>query len=114
MAMSTVSVKVITWEGVASVERVTALKGELLSALDGASQVVVSVSLLDGLDLSAIQLLKSAAMEASLRGKSFHLTGTVKAELSRVLVISGFVRSPQTNAREMETELFGTDAAKER
>ncbi|HCM26267.1 MAG: hypothetical protein A2Z99_05390 [Treponema sp. GWB1_62_6] len=114
MAISTVSVKVVTWEGVASVEKAASLKDELLSALDGASQVVVSVSMLDGIDLSTIQLLKSASIEASRRGKSFHLTGNVKGELCRVLSVSGFVRSPSTNAREMETELFGASATKER
>ncbi len=114
MATSTVSVKVVTWEGVVSVEKAIALKEELLSALDDASQVVVSVSLLDGIDLSTIQLLKAASIEAARRGKSFHLTGIVKSELYRVLSVSGFVRSPATNAMDIETELFGASATKER
>lgn len=108
MATSSVSVKVITWEGCPSVEKAVALRDELQAAFAEATQVVVSVSMLECVDLSIIQLLKAAASEAALRGKAFHLTGTVKPELARVLVVSGFVRRTSENAREIEVELFGS------
>ncbi len=111
MATSPVSVKVITWEGHPSVEKAAALKKELSAAFEEAAQVVVSVSMLESVDLSVIQLLKAAAAEAVLRGKAFHLTGTIRSELSRVLLVSGFVQNPTENAREIESELFGTSPA---
>lgn len=107
MSASSVSVKVVTWEGSPSVERAAALKNELALALSQASQVVISLSLMDSIDLSAIQLLKAASVEAEKTGKTFHLTGTVKPDLSRALVVSGFIRNPSENARDLESELFG-------
>ena len=107
MAASNVSVKVITWEGFPSVERATALKDELSDALDHNAQVVLSVSLLEGMDLSVLQLLKAAYLEAVKRKKSFHLTGTVRPELGSILVLSGFVRKAPENARDMEGDFFG-------
>lgn len=107
MSASSVSVKVITWEGSMSVDKAAALKAELFQAFSQASQVVVSLSLLDTIDLAAVQLLKAAHLEAQRSGKSFHLTGTVKSDLGRAFVVSGFLRSPTDNARELETELFG-------
>lgn len=108
MATSSVSVKVITWEGCPSVEKAAVLRDELLAALAEAAQVVVSVSMLEGVDLSIIQLLRAAAAEAALQGKAFHLTGSIKPELARVLVVSGFVGSASENAREIEAELFSS------
>lgn len=108
MATSSVSVKVITWEGCPSVERAATLKAQLADAFEEAAQVVVSVSMLEGVDLSIIQLLKAAAAEASLRGKAFHLTGTIQPEFSRALLVSGFVQHSSDNAREIEAELFGS------
>lgn len=113
MATSSVSVKVITWEGSITVEKAGDLKTELLDAISQASQVVVSVSMLDYVDLAVLQLLKAAAKEASLAGKVLHLTGTVKPELARVLEVSGFVRKAAENARDLEAELFAAPPSKE-
>ncbi len=110
MSASSVSVKVITWEGSPSVEKAAALKSELMQALEQASQVVVSLSLLDSIDLSAIQLLRAASLEAEIRNKSFHLTGTVKPELARAFLVSGFLRKQTENARDLELVLFGKGA----
>jgi anti-anti-sigma regulatory factor len=107
MSASAVSVKVITWEGSLSIDKAAGLKDELVLAFSQASQVVVSLSLLDTMDLSAVQLLKAAYLESVRTGKSFHLTGTVKPDLGRAFSVSGFVRHPSENARELENELFG-------
>jgi anti-anti-sigma regulatory factor len=113
MAAANVPVKVLTWEGSPSVEQAAALKAELLAALAHADQVVVSVSLLDGMDVSIMQLLRSAALEAAALGKAFHLTGTIKPELARAWRVAGLLRSAGDNARTLEAELLGyaTEAA---
>lgn len=107
MVVPKVSVKVVTWEGYPTVEKAASLRKELLAALEKNTQVVLSFSLLDGMDISVLQLLRAAYLEAQNRGKSFHLTGTVKPELARILVLSGFVRQRNDNARELEKEIFG-------
>jgi anti-anti-sigma regulatory factor len=91
------------------------LKEDLMLALSNASQVVVSLSLMDSIDLAAIQLLIAAYHEAEMTGKTFHLTGTVKSDLARAFSVSGFVRKPTENARDLEAELFrkGLSAKKE-
>ena len=109
MKASSVPVKVLTWEGSPSIEQAASLKADLVQALDQAAQVVVSLSLLDAIDLSAIQLLKAARKEADRIGKQFHLTGTVKPELARAFLVSGFSRRPTESARDIEFELFGSD-----
>ncbi len=109
MGAPKVSVKVITWEGYPTVEKAASLRQELLAALEKHAQVVLSLSLLDGMDISVLQLLRSAYLEAKKRGKTFHLTGTVKGDLARILAVSGFVRQKTDNARELEVELFGPE-----
>ncbi len=106
MAVAGVSVKVLSWEGVLSVERANEVRSELLAAFGQASQVVVSVSLLDSVDLAIIQLLVSASLEARKTGKTFHLGGTVRPEFLRALRVSGFVKAASENVHEVESELF--------
>jgi len=106
MAVAGVSVKVLSWEGVLSVERADEVRTELLAAFGQASQVVVSVSLLDSVDLAIIQLLVSAWLEARKTGKTFHLGGTVRPEFLRALRVSGFVSASSGNVRGIEAELF--------
>lgn len=111
MARTTqVPVKVITWEGTLGTDRVSALKQELLDGLESAQQLVLSVSMLDSADLSVIQLIRAAAMEARSRDKSFHLTGTFKPELLRVFVTAGFLPGTDDNARSQEHLIFGFPA----
>ena len=111
MATSSVSVKVITWEGFPAVEKASAFKDQLMAAFSESAQVVLSVSMLEGMDLSIIQLLKAAAAEAVLQGKAFHLTGTVKSEFAHTLLVSGFIHRISDNAREIEADLFGSPAS---
>jgi len=106
MAVAGVSVKVLSWEGVLSVERANEVRSELLAAFGQASQVVVSVSLLDSVDLAIIQLLVAAWLEARKTGKAFHLGGTVRPEFLRALRVSGFVRTFSENVHDIEAELF--------
>jgi len=89
------------------IDRVTALKEELLAGLEAAQQLVLSVSMLDSADLSVIQLIRATALEAKDRGKSFHLTGTFKPELLRTMVVAGFLSGSDDNARSQEDFVFG-------
>ncbi|GAB1484083.1 hypothetical protein MASR2M78_29000 [Treponema sp.] len=115
MSKNKISVKVLTWEAAVSIEKAALLKAELLDAFDKYSQVVVSMSLVENLDISAMQLLKSAHAEAVKKAKSFHLTGALKKEVSRALILSGFIQKPSDNARDIEEEYFGPlSADKER
>ena len=116
MAVAGVSVKVLSWEGVLSVERANEVRTELLAAFGQASQVVVSVSLLDSVDLAIIQLLVSASLEARKTGKVLHLGGTVRPEFLRALRVSGFVSANSESVHDIEAELFvpAANKAKER
>ncbi len=114
MAVAGVSVKVLSWEGVLSVERANEVRTELLAAFGQASQVVVSVSLLDSVDLAIIQLLVSAWLEARKTGKNFHLGGTVRPEFLRALRVSGFISAAAESVCEIEAELFVLVAEKPR
>jgi hypothetical protein len=96
------------------VEQAVEIKGVFLEALDSYAQVVVSVSMVEGVDLAILQLIRSCALEAHNRGKVFHLTGTVRPELSRILLSSGFIQRPKENARDLEEELFGLSLAPKR
>ena len=107
MSASEIPVKVITWEGSPSVEQAARLREELLEALASARQVVVSLSLLDGIDVAVMQLLRSAALEAAERRRAFHLTGNLKPEVARAWRVAGFLRSPGDSARAAEAELLG-------
>jgi anti-anti-sigma regulatory factor len=106
MSASSVSVKVITWEGAPSVEKASALREELMLAFSGTSQIVVSLSLVDSIDLAIIQLLKAARLEADATGKTFHLTGSIKPDLARAFFVAGFLSGPTDNAKVLEAELF--------
>lgn len=112
MSTSSVSVKVLTWEGTLSIERAAELKNELMNAFEASSQVVVSLSLVENLDLSIIQLLASASLEALRTGKSFHLTGTIHPEVAQVFLVSGFLERSTDNARNLEIEFLKRVAGK--
>jgi len=111
MSKNKVSVKVLTWEGHISIERTSELKIELMDAIEKAAQIVVSLSLVESLDISAIQLLLAAQAEASHKNKSFHLTGSLKAGAVRALLLAGFIHTSRDNARDIEVEFFGQEAS---
>lgn len=114
MAKSTVSVKVITWEGAATMERAADLKAELLGAFDTSSQVVLSMSMLDLLDVAAVQIILAAKAEAIARAKVFRLTGTIKEGVAKALVSLGLLTEAVDSAADLDRELFGSVAAKGR
>jgi len=105
MAQTSFSVKVLTWEGYGTVERASVMKDELLAAFDAATQVVVSLSMLDSIDVSIVQLLIAAKKEANKRGKRFRLTGAIRESVASTLSSVGLPSSP--DAGDLEAELFG-------
>ena len=100
------SIKVVTWDAKATVDRADRLKAELLEAFAAKDHVAVSLSLVVSLDGAGIQLLLAARALADREGKQFRLTGTLHPEVARVFLDGGFTRVPCTDALELEKELF--------
>lgn len=101
-----ISVKVLTWEGILSVESAAQRKEELLSAFSQYQQVVISFSLLESIDLSILQLICAAVKEACKKDKIFHLTGALKPDLKRAFLISGLIKEDCQTAKDIEVQLF--------
>lgn len=99
------SPRIVNLSGSLIVDRSEGLKAELTAALAESSQVLVSLSLLEDLDLACLQVLYAARRQAVAEGKDFHFVGTVPSRIVRRLAASGFLQGNPERAEDFEAGL---------
>jgi anti-anti-sigma regulatory factor len=97
--------KIVNLSGSLIVDRAAALKEELSAALAESSQLLVSLSLIEDLDLSCLQVLYAARRSAVAAGKDFHFIGTVPTRIVKRLASAGFLHGKAERAEDFETNL---------
>jgi len=107
------SVKELSWESGISIEKAVSLRQELLDGMAGCDSLVVNLSSVETMDLSAIQMLIAAQKEAVIQGKKFHLGGTLQPKVMRQLMLAGFITKEYQNAEDIEAELFSASPERE-
>jgi anti-anti-sigma regulatory factor len=101
------SPRIVNLHGSLTVDRAAALKGEISEALEGCESVLLSISLVEDLDLACLQVFYSAKAKAAAAGKELHFLGSVPSRVSKRLVACGFLRKATEHAEEFESALVG-------
>jgi anti-anti-sigma regulatory factor len=101
------SPKIVNLHGSLTVEGAAALKGEIAAALSESDNVLLSVSLVEDLDLACLQVIYSAKAQATASGKELHFLGSVPSRISKRLVACGFLGGIAEHAEDFETSLTG-------
>jgi anti-anti-sigma regulatory factor len=101
------SPKIINLHGPLTVDRASALKAEIAGALEESDNVLLSISLVEELDLACLQVFYAARAEAAAAGKELHFLGSVPSKVAKRLAASGFLRGLSDHAEEFESALVG-------
>ena len=101
------SPKIVNLHGSLTVDRAVTLKGEVAEALDGSENVLLSLSLVEDLDLACLQVLYAAKAEARAAGKDLHFLGSVPLRISKRLAACGFLHGVSERAEDFESALVG-------
>jgi anti-anti-sigma factor len=97
--------KTLSLSGSLNVDRATSLQGELSSALGEAKYVLVDLSGVEEIDLSALQILYAARRSAKAANKELHLVGSMSSKVVKRLAACGFLHGSPVRAEEVETGL---------
>lgn len=103
---SGLDMRVVSLPPSCTVERVAAVREEILEAFQSSSTVLLSVSQVERIDLAGIHLLYSAKREAVRRGYNLLLSGDVPEALGAALVTGGFCVHVPQGAPELEALLL--------
>jgi len=99
--------KIVNLSGPLIVDRSQALKDELTAAIAESSDIHVSLSLIEDLDLACLQVLYAAKRQAGAEGKGFHFSGTVPSRVVRRLAAAGILKGSHQRAEDFEADLIG-------
>ncbi len=88
-----------------TIERAAALKDELAAALAGDAGVRVSLSSVEDMDLSCLQVLWAALRSAKAAGKDLHLAGALSRRIAGRLKACGLLRDESERAEGLEAAL---------
>ena len=84
----------------ANVQSVSALHQALATDIAGSTETVLDISGVEDADLSFLQLVEAARMEASSENKAFNLAQPANASLTALLERAGFVGRMSAADRE--------------
>lgn len=87
------AIQVLTFEGSQTIERAEIVKDSLMNAVKGKKkEILINLSGLEKTDLSFLQLLYSASLEAGKNKKKFTIKSDVPPMFLEMLQLSGFNR----------------------
>lgn len=91
--------------GSLGVDRVSALKDELASALEGEGRVLLNFSSVEDIDLSCIQVLYAARASAKALGRELHFVGSLPSRVASRLLSCGFLKGASERSEDFEAAL---------
>lgn len=101
------SPKILNLQGPLVIDRAASLKEEFGSALSESDQVLISISLVEEIDLACLQVLYSARAQARAQGKELRLVGSVPSRVVERLEACGIVKGSPERAEDLESALVG-------
>ena len=85
---------VLTFEGTQTIEKAEVVKRTLLDAVKSKKkEIIVNLSQLEKVDLSFLQLLYSAELEAVNKKKKFSINDNVPDSILNIIELTGFHRA---------------------
>lgn len=99
---------IINFEGNQTIDKSGTNRDLLLKALKGKKkQILLDLSNVEKVDLSFLQLIHAAELEASSSRKSFSLTGTIPTSLRDAVALSGYDRFPEGEIKGIFAQIKG-------
>jgi len=99
------SPRIVNLSGSLLVDKASALRDELAAALASSLHVLVSLSLVEELDLACLQVLYAARRSAAASGGELHFAGSVPSRVVKRLSACGFLRGMPERAEDFEASL---------
>lgn len=101
------SILVLTFEGSQTIEKAEAVKKTLLDALKGKKkEILINLSRVEKVDLSFLQLLYSAGLEAVSRKKKISINKDCPETFLDVIELTGFDRIISENPSDIFSQLY--------
>lgn len=110
---TTKSTVTIVWEDTISIENAQKKKQELLKAFNSADIILLDISQIEDLDISAVQLIIASQKEAFLRKKEFHIIGDIPTNFVDFFCRIGIPMDNLTTSEQLSTEIIETIAGDE-
>lgn len=83
------AVATVQWSGEIFADSASKCRDGLLKAFSEADTVLLDMSGCSEVDVSAIQLIVAASLEASRTGKTFSITGSVSPQVKKAFTVAG-------------------------
>jgi len=99
--------RIVNLQGSLTVDRAVTLKAEISEAISNYDNVLLSISLVEEIDLACLQVFYSAKASAKAAGKEMHFLGSVPSRVLKRLVACGFLRGVADHAEDFESALVG-------
>lgn len=98
----------VVWDDTVSIENAQQKKQELLKAFNSSEVILLDISKLEDLDISAVQLILAAEKEAILTKKKFSIVGEIPQNFVDFFCRIGIPMDDLTTTEELSTEIFET------
>ena len=102
------SATTVVWDDTVSIENAQKKKQELLKAFNSSEVILLDISKLEDLDVSAVQLILAAEKEAILQKKKFKIIGEISQNFVDFFCRIGIPMDDLTTTEELTTEIFET------
>lgn len=101
---------VLTFEGQHTIEKALSVRESLLQAIEGEkNKILIDLSRLKKIDLSFLQLLYSAGLEAEANGKEISLTGEVPQQVKEAVFLAGFDKNLDKKGAILFSQIIGNE-----
>lgn len=98
---------VVTFEGSQTIEKSEKIKNILIDAIKGKKkEIFINISKIEKIDLSFLQLLYSASLEAISKKKKISISGDIPSYFRDMVRLSGFNRKLNQPSESIFSHLF--------
>ncbi|MBB6479014.1 STAS domain-containing protein [Spirochaeta isovalerica] len=105
------NIQVLTFEGSQTIEKAQSVKESLLQALKSKKEkILINLSKVEKVDLSFLQLLHAAGLEAEKKGKELSLSGDIPDDFISAVKLAGFDRNLYDGGAMLFKQLTGEGA----
>ena len=98
----------VVWDEIVSIENAQKKKQELLKAFNSSEVILLDISKLEDLDISAVQLILASEKEALMRKKKFKIVGEISQNFVDFFCRIGIPIDDLTTTEELTTEILET------
>lgn len=103
---TTKSTTTVIWNDTVSIENAQNKKQELLKAFNSADKILLDISQVEDLDISAVQLIIASQKEAFLRKKEFQIVGEISANFADFFCRIGIPMDNLTTCEQLSSEII--------